>query len=291
MVDHLFGSRMRSYIVDNWQDIRSLPKKLANDREALWVIGLTLLPWCILFVQKFDINGLGQLGGFIGFMAFYWLVSHRRAIEPVAVRKPRLELTAVLILIALWILYRIGEYWHWFAIPPIEINACSSAGDAIVLKMVEMVVVPLVLLLIMKYSFHELGIFWSKPAWLMALLPILALIAFGLSHHAPVQFAVSSACYFFGAGLPEEFLFRVFLLTRLEAIIRRPVWALWVASFIFGLSHIPIDLHGSLAHWQDALLTAFTFQMSAGVAFGYAYLRTRNLLPLSLIHTFLDSAL
>ena len=290
MADLLFG-RMHTFIVDTWQDIRSLPGKLATDGEALWVIGLTLLPWGILFVRKFDINELGQLGGLIGFVAFYWLISHRRAIEPVPVRKPRLELAAALILIALWILYRTGEYWHWFAIPPIDINACSSTGDAIVLKMVEMVVVPLVLLLALKYSIHDLGIYWSKPAWLMALAPILALIALGLSHHPLGQFAISSTCYFFGAGLPEEFLFRVFLQTRTEAIIHRPVWALWIASFIFGMTHIPIDLHGSFSHWQDALLTAFTFQMSAGVAFGYAYLRTRNLMPLALIHTFLDSAL
>ena len=40
----------------------------------------------------------------------------------------------------------------------------------------------------------------------------------------------------------------------------------------------------------DALLTAFTYQMTVGFALGYAYMRTRNVLPLSLIHTLIDSA-
>jgi len=282
---------MRSFISSSWQDVRALPRKLAADREALPVIALTLLPWCILFVRKFDLLDLQELGGFFGFIAFYWFVSHRRPLESYPVRKPRLELAAALGLVALWILYRIGEYWHWYTPPSIEINACRGDGDIVVLKMVEMVVVPLLLLLALKYSLPQMGIFWNKSAWLSALVPISVLIALGLLHHPLEQFATSSACYFFGAGLPEEFLFRVFLQTRLEAVLHRPLWALWIASFIFGLAHIPIDLHGTLVHWQDALLTAFTFQMSAGIAFGYAYMRTRNLLPVSFIHTFLDSAL
>lgn len=283
--------RIRSYLTNTWQDIRALPRKLAKDREALAVIVLTLLPWCILIVRKADQSYLEQLGGLIVFVAFYWLVFHRRPIEPIPVRRPRLELAAIFFLIVLWILYRSGEYWHWFTLPTLGINACSNDADAVVLKMIEMVIVPLLLWLALKYSMPQLGISWSRPAWLTALVPIAALIAIGLSRHPLGQFAASSACFFFGAGLPEEFLFRAILQTRLEAILHRPIWALWIASFIFGLTHIPIDLHGSFVHWQEALLTAFTFQMSAGVAFGYAYLRTRNLLPITLIHTFLDSAL
>ncbi len=282
---------MRSYLVSTWHDIRALPHQLATNREALAVIALTLLPWGILILRKADLSELQQLVGLIGFIALYWLVFHRRPLESTPVRKPRLELTAALGLVVLWIFYRVGEYWHWYTIPSLGINACSSDGDVVVIKMVEMVAVPLLLLVAMKYSLPQMGIHWSGSAWLIALVPITALVAFGLSHHPLGQFATSSACFFFGAGLPEEFLFRVFLQTRLEAVLRRPVWALWIAAFIFGLTHIPIDLHGSFVHWQDALLTAFTFQMSAGVAFGYAYMCTRNLLPISIIHTVLDSAL
>jgi membrane protease YdiL (CAAX protease family) len=282
---------MISYLRNTWLDIRELPLKVGRDRGALSVIILTLVPWLILIIRNPDINDLQQLGGLCGFIAFYWLISHRQPAKPVPVKKPFFELAVAFVLITIWILYRVGEYWHWYTLPTFGINACTGNGDIVVLKMAEMVVVPLLFLLALRYSFPQLGLSWSKFAWLMALLPISALIALGLSHHPLEQFMTSTACYFFDAGLPEEFLFRVFLQTRLEAILHRPLWALWIASFIFGLTHIPIDLHGSFAHWPDALLTAFTFQMSAGIAFGYAYMRTRNLLPVSIIHTLIDSAL
>ena len=282
---------MRSYIYSTWKDIRALPLRLVKDREAIAVILLTLLPWGVLFTRKADLSELEPLAGFIGFIAFYWLVGHQCQPEASPVRKPRLELAFAIGLIFLWIVYRVGEYWHLYTIPSLGINACGSDGDVVVIKMVEMVAAPVLFLLALKYTLPEMGISWSRFAWLSALLPISALVASGLIHHPLGQFATSSACYFFGAGLPEEFLFRVFLQTRLEAVLHRPLWALLLASFIFGLTHVPIDLHGSFIHWQDALLTAFTFQMSAGVAFGYAYMRTRNLAPLSIIHTVLDSAL
>jgi membrane protease YdiL (CAAX protease family) len=263
---------------------------LARDREALAVIILTLVPWCILIIRKPDLNDLQQLGGLFGFIAFYWLVCHGQLQKSIMVSKPRLEIGVALGLVALWILYRVGEYWHWYTLPSLGINSCTGNGDIVVLKMTEMVVAPFLFLLALKYSLPQMGINWSKSAWLIAIVPITALITLGISHHPLEQFVTSSACYFFDAGLPEEFLFRVFLQTRLEAVLHRPLWALWIASFIFGLTHIPIDLHGSFAHWPEALLTAFTFQMSAGIALGYAYMRTRNLLPLSVVHMFIDSA-
>ena len=281
---------MIPFLINTWQDIRALPIRLARDREALLVIILTLLPWCILIIRKPNLDEVQPLGGFFAFIALYWLVRNRQLQKPVFVNRPNLEIIVALGLVALWILYRIAEYWHLYKLPSFGMNFCSGSGDIVILKMAEMVVIPFLLLVVLKYPLAQMGISWNKPAWLIALIPIMALIALGLSHPPLGQFVTSSACYFFGAGLPEEFLFRVFLQTRLEAVLHRPLWALWLASFIFGLTHIPIDLHGSFAHWPDALLTAFTFQMSAGIAFGYAYLRTRNLLPISVIHMFIDSA-
>ena len=281
---------MITFLQRSWQDIRGLPPRLAKDRDALLVMILTLAPWCILMIRKPDLNDLQPLGGFIGFVALYWFVYHRQSQKPIMVSKPPLELAVALGLVVLWILYRVGEYWHWYTPPSFGINVCTGNGDIVALKMAEMVVIPFLFLLVLKYTLPEMGFSWSRSSWLIALIPISALIALGMSHLPLEQFATSSACYFFDAGLPEEFLFRVFLQTRLEAILHRPSWALWIASFIFGLSHVPINLHGSFTHWPDALLTAFTFQMSAGIALGYAYRRTRNLLPLSIVHMFIDSA-
>ena len=195
----------------------------------------------------------------------------------------------MLVFVVLWIMYRVGEYWHWYAVPTFGLgDDCGPISETPLPKMIEMFLLPVLSLVLLGYSFHQMGFNWDKFSWLAALLPLIVLIAMGLIDHKLQTFAVSSACYFFGAGLPEEFLFRAFLQTRLEAILHRPLWAVWLAAFIFGLSHIPIDLAGNLNNWEYALLTAFTYQMTVGFALGYAYLRTRNLLPLSLIHTLID---
>jgi membrane protease YdiL (CAAX protease family) len=281
---------MTNFLDNTWQDIRALPLRLAKGREALSVIILTLLPWCILIIRKADWDDIQPLGGFLAFIVLYWLVFHRQPQKPFLARRPYLEIIVALGLVALWILYRVSEYWNWYILPIFGINFCSGNGEIVILKMTEMVIVPFLFMITLKYPLHQMGISWSKSSWLVAFLPISALVALGLSHSPLEPFVTSSACYFFNAGLPEEFLFRVFLQTRLEAVLHRPLWALWVASFIFGLTHIPIDLHGSFTYWPEALLTALTFQMSAGIALGYAYMQTRNLLPLSVVHMFIDSA-
>jgi len=280
---------MGSYLTTTWRELQGFPSRLMRDRDALTIIGLTLLPWLILLIRSRDINSLQPLTWIFLFIAFYWLIGLQRPPTPFEVRKPHLELFAVLLFVAAWIIYRIGEYWHWYTIPTFGLgDSCGPISETPLPKTIEMFLLPVIFLLILKYSFDQIGFRWDKFSWLAGLFPILILIGIGLINHKPQAFAISSACYFFGAGLPEEFLFRAFLQTRLEAVLRHPLWAVWLASFIFGASHVPIDLSGSLSHWQGALLTAFTYQMTVGVALGYAYLRTRSMLPLTLIHTLID---
>ncbi len=282
---------MRSFLTTTWRDLRDLPFNFVRDRDVLAIAGLTLIPWLILFIRGRNLDSLQPLAWIFAFIAFYWLIGHQRSLTPSKFRRPRLELFVALTFAAVWIIYRIGEYWHWYTIPTFGLNnSCGPISETPLPKTIEMFLLPIIFLLILRYSFGQMGFNWDKFSWLVALLPLVILIAFGLTNHKPQPFAISAACYFFGAGLPEEFLFRAFLQTRLEAILRRPIWAVWLASFIFGLSHVPIDLGGSFLHWQDALLTAFTYQMTVGFALGYAYMRTRNVLPLTFIHTLIDFA-
>ena len=278
---------MRSYIQNTWLDLRVL----ARNRDVLIVTALILLPWLLLSIQERNLNSLEPLTWIFGFIVFFWLITRQRSLPPLQLKKPRLELAVSLALAGLWILYRVGEYWHWYTVPTLGLgNSCGPISETPIPKMLEMFLVPVLCLLALKYSFKAMGFSFDKFLWLALLLPIIVLIIYGLTNHPLKQFAISSACYFFGAGLPEEFLYRAFIQTRLEAVLRRPLWAVWLAAFVFGLSHVPIDLGGTFAHWQDALLTAFTYQMAVGFALGYAYMRTRNVLGLSLVHTFIDSA-
>ena len=278
---------MRSYIQNTWRDLCAL----VRNRDVLIVTALILLPWLLLSIQERNLNSLEPLTWIFGFIVFFWLITRQRSLPPLQLKKPRLELAVSLALAGLWILYRVGEYWHWYTVPTLGLgNSCGPISETPIPKMLEMFLVPALFLLALKYSFKAMGFSFDKFSWLALLLPIIVLIIYGLTNHPLKQFAISSACYFFGAGLPEEFLYRAFIQTRLEAVLRRPLWAVWLAAFVFGLSHVPIDLGGTFAHWQDALLTAFTYQMAVGFALGYAYMRTRNVLGLSLVHTFIDSA-
>ncbi len=288
----LLPHSMIDYLKTTWDDLRTLPEDFIHDRSTLIITGLLALPWLILFIHRRDVNSLQPLTWIIGFIANYWLVGHRRSLAPLDVRRPRLELFIAILLIAAWIIYRIGEYWQWYTIPTFGLNnSCGPISETPLPKMAEMFLLPVVILMILRYTLVQIGFAWDKFSWLAAFLPLIILFAYGLSIHQLEPLVISSACYFFGAGLPEEFLFRAFLQTRLEALLRHPLWAVWTASFIFGLSHVPIDLGGSFLHLPDALLTAFTYQMTVGFALGYAYMRTRNVLPLSFIHTLIDSAL
>jgi membrane protease YdiL (CAAX protease family) len=280
---------MISFIKNTLRDLLALPFHILRDRTTLLIIGLISLPWLVQFVRDRGLGSLQPLPWIFAFIIFYWLVGHQRQLLRLEFRRPRLELIVALFLALLWILYRVGEYWHWYVIPTFGLgHSCGPISETPLPKMIEMFFAPFIFLLILGYSLGQMGFKLDKFSWLAALPAILILVGLGLIDRGPQRFAVSSACYFFGAGLPEEFLFRAFLQSRLEAVLHRPLWAIWLASFIFGLSHIPIDLAGNLNNWQYALLTAFTYQLTIGFALGYAYMRTRNILPLTIIHTLID---
>ncbi len=79
-------------------------------------------------------------------------------LTPCKFRKPRLELFVALALAALWIIYRIGEYWHWYTIPTFGLNnSCGPISETPVPKMIEMFLLPVIFLLILRYSLGQMG--------------------------------------------------------------------------------------------------------------------------------------
>jgi membrane protease YdiL (CAAX protease family) len=211
--------------------------------------------------------------------------------ETPAVRQVERETIFALALVLLWVLWRVANYAGGIQISCAGPGWCVDWCAVIVPKMLGMVIVPVVVLKLARYTFTALGLSIARRVWLPALAPILALVALGLNAQGAEAFGLSALCFFFSAGLPEEVLFRGVLQTRLEAWLKNPAWALFLASFIFGASHLPINLHGfGLADWMDAVGAAFTFQMGYGFAFGLAYQRVRNLWPLAVVHALVDAA-
>lgn len=83
-------------------------------------------------------------------------------------------------------------------------------------------------------------------------------------------------------GIPEELLFRGIIQNLLEKAIGHPTLALGVASLIFGAAHLN---NGPSPDWRYFLLATL-----AGLVYGRAYAKTRNLMAPALLHTLVDVA-
>lgn len=273
------------------RDLKQAGEGLWHDRSAQTVLLLLLLPWVASAIVHRDPNVWTPLVKIAGIISVYWFFTRRRPYSNLPVQRPITESGAAIIFVALWMLYREAEYLHLIVLPLLHLGFCDDLMDTIIPKSIEMVVAPLALFLALRYTFPRLGLGLPVRVWVPSLLPILALVVEGLIRQHPNALLTQTGCFYLGAGLPEEFLFRGLLQSRLEAFIRRPVWGLFLGAFVFGVSHLPIDLHGAgWEHWPTALENAFTFQMGVGFALGFAFQRARNLWPLTVIHALIDAA-
>ena len=149
------------------------------------------------------------------------------------------------------------------------------------------IALPLLLLGLFGYRPGELGVWSFRYGWLglligaLTFLPFLpgAIAARGAEVVSPVVLLAN-----FMNAFKEEFLFRGLLQTRMEALMGSPVDGMVVSALIFGLIHIPSG--GFRAYFTNpASALAYALVTGAGgLALGYLYLRTRSLVPGTLIH-------
>lgn len=284
-------SRIRSTALTLLSDLSQVRHTLRHDHSVQLVLLLSLLPWAVSIYRHRDPNIWQPLAEILGLVFIYWFFTRGRPVESLPVKRPLLESALAIGLAAVWVTYRILEYSHVIAFPSLHLGLCDDLLDTIVPKTIEMTLLPFLLFFALGYGLSQQGLGLPKRAWVPALLPLLIYIGWGLSHQRPEGLATRTTCFYLGAGLPEELLFRALIMSRLVALIRRPAWGLFLSAFIFGLTHIPIDLEGAGAsNWTNALESAFTFQMGIGLCLGFAFLRVRNVWPLSLIHALIDAA-
>lgn len=272
-------------------DARDAVRALANNRSALIVANLLLLPWFAVIISGRNTNPLPALGEILGIMFVYWFVTRRRTMEMLPVQRPIIETAMALALVLIWMMFRIGQYADLFKLPQLGLLSVKDIFETIVPKLVEMTILPLAVWLSLRYGPSELGLRARLRDWIPALVPLAVLIWVGLNNNRPQEWWESCVYFFFGAGLPEELLFRSILQTRLEVLLKNPIWGLYLASLVFGASHLPINLSNTSANnWISAFESAFTFQLSVGFALGFAFQRVRNVLPLSILHTLINAA-
>lgn len=88
--------------------------------------------------------------------------------------------------------------------------------------------------------------------------------------------------YLMIAAIPEEFLYRGFLQSRLEKVFKNPVNAILISSLIFGLMHLPINIkmYGEVTGFA----TCIGNNAFGGLFIGYLFYRTRSVWTVIIFH-------
>ena len=283
---------LREYFRWVWHDVRATLARVARDRAALVALGVLILPWWALIFLRDNFNWLGTFGEIAAVAFAFWWLSRSGGLSAPTVKYPRAESLFAFALIGGWIIWRIGICTKSFPFLPANFVCYKNWEFEIIPKVIEQVVVPMAVLFLLGYRWRAQGLAVNLRAWWISAFALLGVAGYGTYTHwnALPGLGQRTVEFFFGAGLPEEMLFRALLFTRLEAWWRNSAWALLGSSIIFGLTHLPIDYFVFTSHnLNEAWITLLTFQMGMGAVFAFAYQRTRNVLPLALLHAIIDA--
>jgi membrane protease YdiL (CAAX protease family) len=107
------------------------------------------------------------------------------------------------------------------------------------------------------------------------------------------SFLISFVFAVFTASFVEEFFFRGILQSRFAAYLGSEWRGLLIASFLFGLIHLPMyyyspfePTHGNLIWSISSIVTE---QMVAGILLGIVWMRTHTLIAPVLLHGFINA--
>jgi uncharacterized protein len=238
------------------------------------------------------------------------VLTRKAAPPPVIVRRPGVELTAVLCYLVVYAVAFLG--WGMSAT-----RAAFPAGReqellVLAVKLVVHVGIPAALLAALGAKLAPLfssGLnrpgFWPPLLVLGAI--ILALLCVVSPSLKDIQALNASAATLIWAapaafiwlaieaGLCEEFLFRAVLQTRLTAVLKTETGAVVIGALLFALAHAPgLYLRGKPGvdgYSTDPLqVVAFTVALLSPIAllFGTLWARTRSLLLIVLLHATVD---
>ena len=235
----------------------------------------------------------------------------RKAVPPtVTVRRPTLELAAILGFLVVYAVFFLG--WGMSAT-----RAAVAAGRerellVLLVKLAVHVGVPAILLAALGAKLAPLfsgGVgrpgFWPPLLVLGAIiLGLMCVVSPALSeiaalHSSVVTYVWAAPAAFIWlaleAGLCEEFLFRAVLQTRLAAVLKTEAGAVVTGSVLFSLAHVPgLYLRGHPGvdgySTDPVQVIAFTVAVLSPLAllFGTLWARTRSLLLIVLLHATVD---
>jgi membrane protease YdiL (CAAX protease family) len=238
------------------------------------------------------------------------VLTRKAAPPPIAVQRPRVELTVLLGFLVVYAVLFLG--WGMSATRAVVPAGREQELLVLVIKLVVHVGVPAMLLALLGAKLAPLfnsGIgrpgFWPPllvlGAIILALLSVVspALKDIAELHASAVTLAWAAPASFvwiaLEAGLCEEFLFRAVLQTRLAAVLKSEAGAVVTGALLFALAHVPgLYLRGHPGvdgySTDPVQVIAFTVAVLSPVAllFGTLWARTRCLLLIVLLHAAVD---
>jgi membrane protease YdiL (CAAX protease family) len=242
--------------------------------------------------------------------ALSFALTRKAAPPPIEVRRPGLELSALLIFLVAYAVLFLG--WGMSATRAAVPPGREQESLVLLVKLAVHVGMPAILLAALGAKLAPLfnsGIgrpgFWPPllvlGAIILALLCVVspALRDIAALHASSVTLAWAAPAAFIWlaleAGLCEEFLFRAVLQTRLAAVLKSEAGAVVTGAVLFALAHVPglylrghpgVDGYSS----DPVQVAAYTLATLSPIAllFGTLWARTRSLLLIVLLHAAVD---
>ncbi len=255
-------------------------------------------------------DGVAVLVVFGLFTGVAWLCTIGARASAIAVRRPGVELGAVLAYLAAYAVLFTG-----FGLNAFHAALPEGRVEAVLLVAFKLVVhVALPCLLLAAAGADPRALFTAKPRgrpfWLTllvlgpAILGLLAVISPSLKQIAALRLAPDSLALATGgallwisieAGLCEEFLFRAVLQTRLAAALKSQSRAVVIGALVFALVHVPglylragASDPGHSQNLNQVIAYAIAVLSPPGLFLGVVWSRTRNLLLVVLLHALID---
>jgi uncharacterized protein len=229
---------------------------------------------------------------------------------PIMVRRPKLELVALLIFLLVYAVLFLG--WGMSATRAVFPAGREQETLVLIVKLLVHVAAPAILLAALGAKLAPLfnsGIgrpgFWPPllvlGAVILALLCVVspALRDIAALHASAATLAWAAPASFIWlaveAGFCEEFLFRAVLQTRLAAVLKSEAGAVVSGALLFALAHVPgLYLRGHPGvdgySTDPVQVVAYTIAILSPIAllFGTLWARTRSLLLIVLLHAAVD---
>jgi membrane protease YdiL (CAAX protease family) len=286
------------------------------DSRSAGFVGVYLVIWATatayLAVKGADWTlpavSLGIFGAALS--ALSMALTRKAAPPPITVQRPALELSALLVFLALYAVLFLG--WGMSATRAVLPPGREQVLLVLAVKLLVHVAAPAILLTALGAKLAPLfrsGMgrpgFWPPLLVLGAIiLALMCVISPALSEIAALHASVATLAWAapaafvwlaLEAGLCEEFLFRAVLQTRLAAALKSETGAVVIGSLLFALAHAPgLYLRGhpgvdgySTNPFQVAAFTVAVLSPLA-LLFGTLWARTRSLLLIVLLHSAVD---